>query len=224
MAAPASLPVAGLTSILLEEAKETLPPSRRKPAPALSSCTECLSFSLPLAAHSQPFGYHESPSSGGGPRQHSRPDGSRRRTAGELAKRAAKAAARAAAAAAGAAGGGAAKPAGPVVADAGASGPTQVPVSTAPTGELSASASASASASSATTSGPAHGACPDRMRHPPPSIAAGPKPSGDGQRAWMPTLKMKAPPPNLLQTGSAEAAPNAPPPAPPLRGRQKQLP
>ena len=152
---------------------------------------------------------------GGGPRQHSRPDGSRRRTAGELAKRAAKAAARAAAAAAGAAGGGAAKPAGPVVADAGASGPTQVPVSTAPTGELSASASASASASSATTSGPAHGACPDRMRHPPPSIAAGPKPSGDGQRAWMPTLKMKAPPPNLLQTGSAEAAPNAPPPAPP---------
>ena len=58
---------------------------------------------------------------GGGPRQHYRPDGSRRRTAGELAKRAAKAAARAAAAAAGAAGGGAAKPAGPVVADAGAS-------------------------------------------------------------------------------------------------------
>ena len=37
---------------------------------------------------------------GGGPRQHYRPDGSRRRTAGELAKRAAKAAARAAAAAA----------------------------------------------------------------------------------------------------------------------------
>ena len=53
---------------------------------------------------------------GGGPRQHYRPDGSRRRTAGELAKRAAKAAARAAAAAAGAAGaagGGAAKSAGP---------------------------------------------------------------------------------------------------------------
>ena len=53
------------------------------------------------------------------------------------------------------------------------------------------------------------------MQHPPPSIAAGPKPSGDGQRTWMPTLKMKAPPPNLLQTGLAEAAPNAPPPAPP---------
>ena len=161
---------------------------------------------------------------GGGPRQHYRPDGSRRRTAGELAKRAAKAAARAAAAAAGAAGGGAANPAGPVVADAGASAgvlvPTQVPVSTAPTGELSASASASASSSAAapasvTTSGPAHGAYPDRMQHPPPSIAAGPKPSGNGQRTWMPTLKLKAPPPNLLQTGLAEAGPNAPPPAPP---------
>ena len=72
-------------------------------------------------------------------------------------------------------GGGAAKPAGPVVADAGASAgvlvPTQVPVSTAPIGELSASALASASSSaaapaSATISGPAHGAYPDRMRHP----------------------------------------------------------
>ena len=39
------------------------------------------------------------------------------------------------------------------------------------------------------------------------------KPSGNGQRTWI--LKMKAPPPNLLQTGLAEAAPNAPPPAPP---------
>ena len=64
---------------------------------------------------------------GGRPRQHYRPDGSRRRTAGELAKRAAKAAARAAAAAAGAAGGGAAKPAGPVVADAGVSAGVLVP-------------------------------------------------------------------------------------------------
>ena len=60
---------------------------------------------------------------GGGPRQHYRPDGSRRRTAGELAKRAARAAARAAA---DAAGGGAAKPAATVAADAGTQAVTQL--------------------------------------------------------------------------------------------------
>ena len=168
---------------------------------------------------------------GGGPRQHYRPDGSRRRTAGELAKRAAKAAARAAAAAADAAGGGAAKPAGPVAAkdgsSAGALVPAQVPISTAPTGAPSASTSASTSASasssaaapvSAPTSGLAHGAYPSRVQHPPPSIAAGPKPSGHGQRTWMPALpalKVKAPPPNLHQTGLAETEPKASTPAPP---------
>ena len=172
---------------------------------------------------------------GGGPRQHYRPDGSRRRTAGELAKRAA---ARAAAAAADAAGGGAAKPAGPVAAkdgtSAGALVPAQVPVSTAPTGEPSASTSASTSASasssaaapvSAPTSGLAHGAYPSRVQHPPPSIAAGPKLSGNGQRTWMPALpalKVKAPPPNLHQTGLTETESKAST-QPPRRGRQKQV-
>ena len=130
---------------------------------------------------------------GGGPRQHYRPDGSRRRTAGELAKRAARAAARAA----DAAGGGAAKPAATVVADASTQAvtpvPKQVPISAAPTGELPASTSASTSSSTAapalaTTPGLAHGTYPSRMQHPPPSIAAGPKPGGDWQRTWMPAL------------------------------------
>ena len=163
---------------------------------------------------------------GGGPRQHYRPDGSRLRTAGELAKRAAKAAARAAAAAAaatGAAGGGAATPAGPVAADAGTSAgalvPTQVPVSTAPTGELSASVSASASSSAAAPSRRLHldlhrAPTPAECSTRPPALLL-PKPSGNGQKTWMPTLKMKAPPPNLLQTGLTEAEPRAPPPAPP---------
>ena len=132
---------------------------------------------------------------GGGPRQHYRPDGSRRRTAGELAKRAAKAAARAAAAAADAAGGGAAKPAGPVVAKDGTSAgaPAQVPgsVTTAPLGVPSASTSTSASSTagastSAPKSGPAPAAYPSRVQHPPPSIAAGPKPGGGEHRTWLP--------------------------------------
>ncbi|CAE7479265.1 Pol, partial [Symbiodinium necroappetens] len=62
---------------------------------------------------------------------------------------------------------------------------------------------------------PAEHASDGRMQHPPPSIAAGPKPGGNGQRTWMPALKMKAPPPNLLPTGSTEAEPRASPPAPP---------
>ena len=158
---------------------------------------------------------------GGGPRQHYRPDGSRCRTAGELAKRAARAAARAAAAAADADGGGAAKPAGPVAAKDGTSAGALVP--TAPAGEPSASASTSASASASASSsaaapGSTHSAYPSRVRHPPPSIAAGPKPSGTGQRTWMPalpTLKVKAPPPHLHQAGPTETEPLASSQAPP---------
>ena len=162
---------------------------------------------------------------GGGPRQHYRPDGSRRRTAGELAKRAVKAAARAAAAAADAAGGGAAKPAGPVVAKDGTSAgaPAQVPdpVTTAPLGVPSASTSTSASSTagastSAPKSGPAPDAYPSRVQHPPPSIAAGPKPSGSEHRTWLPALpalRVKAPPPHL-QAGVAETEPGAPKQAP----------
>ncbi|CAE7257248.1 TRPT1 [Symbiodinium microadriaticum] len=131
---------------------------------------------------------------------HARPDGSRRRTAGELAKRAARAAARAAA---GPAGGAAAGPAAIAEDD---TEDQAVAVSAAPTAEPSASASASTSFStaapaSAAKPGLAPGAYPGRMQHPPPSIAAGPKPGGGGQRT---ALKMKAPPPNLLQVTALE--------------------
>ena len=213
-----------------EEATATLPPSTRTVVSALSCCAACHPLVLQAAFHLQPFGYHEPPPSGGRARQHYRPDGSRRRTAGELAKRAARAAARAAA---DAAGGGAAKPAAAVAADASTQAvtpvPKQAPVSTPPT----------------------QGSCqplpqlpprprlwprprqphldlsmapyPGRMQHPPPSIAAGPKLDGDGQRTWMPTPKMKAPPPNLLPTFLRQN-PAHPRRHPPRRGRQKQLP
>ena len=106
---------------------------------------------------------------GGGPRQHYRPDGSRRRTAGELAKRAAKAAARAAAAAADAAGDGAAQPAGPAAAkdgtSAGALVQAQVPME--PPTSTSATASSSAGASVSTPeAGHAHGAYPSSVMEP----------------------------------------------------------
>ena len=162
---------------------------------------------------------------GGGPRQHYRPDGSRRRTAGELAKRAAKAAARAAAAAADAAGGGVAQPAGPAVAKDGASTGTPAQattsVTTAPLGVPPASTSTPASSTadastSAPKSEPAPAAYPSRVQHPPPSIAAGPKPGGGEHRTWLPALpalRVKAPPPHL-QAEVTETAPGAPEKAP----------
>ena len=154
---------------------------------------------------------------GGGPRQHYRPDGSRRRTAGELAKRAAKAAARAAAAAADAAGGGVAKPAVPAVAKEGApAGPPAKATASVTTASLrvppAPTSTSTSSTVDASTSVPKSEPVPTAY----PSIAAAPKPGGGEHRTWLPALpalRVKAPPPHL-QAEAAENAPEAPAKAP----------
>ena len=154
---------------------------------------------------------------GGGPRQHYRPDGSRRRTAGELAKRAAKAAARAAAAAADAAGGGVAKPAVPAVAKEGApAGHPAQAVASVTTASLrvppAPTSTSTSSTAAASTSVPKSEPVPTAY----PSIAAAPKPGGGEHRTWLPALpalRVKAPPPHL-QAEAAENAPEAPAKAP----------
>ena len=94
-------------------------------------------------------------------------------------------------------------------------------VTTAPLGVPPASTSTPASSTadastSAPKSEPAPAAYPSRVQHPPPSIAAGPKPGGGEHRTWLPALpalRVKAPPPHL-QAEVTETAPGAPEKAP----------
>ena len=155
-----------------------------RPLPS-ASCAECLSFGLQLAAHSQPFGYHESPSSGGGGDPANITDrmdhgaglpvnwqrGQRRQL------------------------------------------PVLLPLQLVQLEVVLRNLLAQSQPMPALLPAPLCQPRFRRMQHPPPSVAAGPKPSGNGQRTWMPTLGPSAQsPPDWVDRGRAQCAPAGTPP------------